>query len=295
MRISEEIKVYINDLWHLKLITVQNVQLTLGNVTLALVMLLLTNRLAKLLSRFILKRLVLPFHPDSQAMNTYRRLIYTTNFVLFFVISLSIAGIPLTVFTVVGGALAIGVGFGSQNIVNNFISGLILMAEKPLEVGDVVEIDNITGTVLEIGTRATKIRTVESKIWIIPNSMFLEKAVLNWTNGSSIVRTDVSVGVAYGSDLEKVKQLSLKVLQDMAFVEPSPAARIIFDDFGESALTFRLLFWADLDKVDSLMQCRSEVRFALDKVFREAQIEISFPQRDFHLRSSDPLEVKISS
>ncbi|MFP5458557.1 MAG: mechanosensitive ion channel family protein [Bacteriovoracia bacterium] len=295
MRISEEIKVYINDLWHLKLITVQNVQLTLGNVTLALVMLLLTNRLAKLLSRFILKRLVLPFHPDSQAMNTYRRLIYTTNFVLFFVISLSIAGIPLTVFTVVGGALAIGVGFGSQNIVNNFISGLILMAEKPLEVGDVVEIDNITGTVLEIGTRATKIRTVESKIWIIPNSMFLEKAVLNWTNGSSIVRTDVSVGVAYGSDLEKVKQLSLKVLQDMAFVEPSPHARVIFDDFGESALTFRLLFWADLDKVDSLMECRSEVRFALDKVFREAQIEISFPQRDFHLRSSAPLEVKISS
>lgn len=295
MGLSQEIQQLISDIWHLKLITVQNVQLTLGNVTLALVMLLLTNRLAKLLSKFILKRLVLPFHPDSQALNTYRRLIYTTNFALFFVISLSIAGIPLTIFTVVGGALAIGVGFGSQNIVNNFISGLILMAEKPLKVGDVVELDNITGTVLEIATRATRIRTMENKVWIIPNSMFLEKAVLNWTNGNSIVRTDVAVGVAYGSDLEKVKQLSLKVLQDMAFVEPSPNARVIFDDFGDSSLTFRLLFWADLDKVDTLMECRSEIRFALDRVFREAQIEISFPQRDLHLRSSTPLEVKISS
>jgi small-conductance mechanosensitive channel len=272
---------------------VQDVQLTLGNVLLAGTLLLLTNRLARILSKLILKKVVEPFNPDSQALNTYRRMIYTANFVLFFVISLSIAGIPLTVFTVVGGALAIGIGFGSQNIVNNFISGLILMAERPLKVGDVVEVDSITGTVLEIGTRATRIRTLENKIWIVPNSMFLEKAVLNWSNHTAIIRAEVDVGVAYGSDLERVRTLALKVLQDMPFIEKSPQARVIFNDFGDNSLMFKLLFWADLEKVDSLMQCRSDIRFALEKVYREAGIEISYPQRDLHLRSSTPLEVRI--
>jgi small-conductance mechanosensitive channel len=194
---------------------------------------------------------------------------------------------------VVGGALAIGVGFGSQNIVNNFISGLILMAERPLKVGDTVEVDSITGKVLEIGTRATRIRTLENKIWIVPNSMFLEKAVLNWSNQTAIVRAEVNVGVAYGSDIEKVSKLGLKVLQEMPFVEKSPHARVVFDDFGDNSLMFKLLFWADLEKVDSLMQCRSDIRFALDKTFREEKIEISYPQRDLHLRSSTPLEVRI--
>ncbi|MFP5491575.1 MAG: mechanosensitive ion channel family protein [Bacteriovoracia bacterium] len=288
-----EIKAILDQFWHLKLFTVQDVQLTLGNVLLAGTLLLLTNRLARILSKLILKKVVEPFHPDSQALNTYRRMIYTANFVLFFVISLSIAGIPLTVFTVVGGALAIGIGFGSQNIVNNFISGLILMAERPLKVGDVVEVDSITGTVLEIGTRATRIRTQENKIWIVPNSMFLEKAVLNWSNRTAVVRAEVDVGVAYGSDLEKVRNLALKVLQEMPFVEKSPQARVIFNEFGDNSLMFKLLFWADVDKVDSLMQCRSDIRFALEKVYREAQVEISYPQRDLHLRSSTPLEVRI--
>lgn len=288
-----EIKAILDQFWHLKLFTVQDVQLTLGNVLLAGTLLLLTNRLARILSKFILKKVVEPFNPDSQALNTYRRMIYTANFVLFFVISLSIAGIPLTVFTVVGGALAIGIGFGSQNIVNNFISGLILMAERPLKVGDVVEVDSITGTVLEIGTRATRIRTLENKIWIVPNSMFLEKAVLNWSNHTAIIRAEVDVGVAYGSDLERVRTLALKVLQDMPFIEKSPQARVIFNDFGDNSLMFKLLFWADLEKVDSLMQCRSDIRFALEKVYREAGIEISYPQRDLHLRSSTPLEVRI--
>jgi len=284
----------IPQIWSLKLFTIQDIDLTLGSVGLALMLLVGASRLARYLTRLAVKRILIPFVHDQQAIATYTKLIFVAHFLVLFLISLSIAGIPLSVFTVVGGALAIGVGFGSQNIVNNFISGVILMVEKPLKVGDVVGLDSIQGTVLEIGTRATRIRTTENKIWLVPNSRLLENPIINWKTGSSLVRTEVIVGVAYGSDVERVRTLALKVLQDMPFIEATPAARVIFDDFGDSALIFKLFFWADLDKVDSLMECRSQIRFAVDRVFREAQIEISFPQRDLHLRSATPLEVRLA-
>jgi small-conductance mechanosensitive channel len=242
-----------------------------------------------------MKKLVIPFVDDQTAVNTYRKLIHTSTFALFVVMALTIAGIPLTVFTVVGGALAIGIGFGSQNIVNNFISGLILMVERPLKVGDTVEINGVSGTVSEIGTRATRIRTIESKVWLIPNSMFLENPVLNWTNRDAIVRTEVAVGVSYDSDPSKVRDLSLAILNQMPFVEQSPFPRIMFDEFGDNSLIFKLQFWADTEKVDSLQQCRSDVRFAIDKAFRREGIEISYPQRDLHLKSATPLEVRLKS
>jgi small-conductance mechanosensitive channel len=292
--LAEHLKAF-SLLWNHKLFKIQGVSLSLGNILLGLVLLGFANRASKILSRLLMKKLVEPYVPDRTVLNTYRRLIYTFNLALFVVLALTIAGIPLTIFTVVGGALAIGIGFGSQNIVNNFISGLILMAERPLKIGDVIEVDNISGTVIEIGTRATRIRTPESKIWIVPNSAFLEKPVLNWTNRSSIVRTEVSLGVAYGSDAEQVRSLALQVMEDMAFVEKAPVARVMFDDFGESALTFKLQFWADSDKVESLQQCRSDLRFAIERAFRAARIEMSFPQRDLNLRSSVPLEIRMKS
>jgi potassium-dependent mechanosensitive channel len=282
-------------LWNHKLFKIQGVSLSLGNILLGLILLAFANRASKIFSRLFMKRMVEPYVADRTVLNTYRRLVYTFHLAVFVVLALTIAGIPLSIFTVVGGALAIGIGFGSQNIVNNFISGLILMAERPLKIGDVIEVDDISGSVIEIGTRATRIRTPESKIWIVPNSMFLEKPVLNWTNRSAIVRTEVSVGVAYGSDVDKVRTLALKIMQDMPFVEKSPFARVMFDDFGESALAFKLQFWVDNDKVDSLQQCRSDVRFAIEKAYREAAIEMSFPQRDLNLRSSVPLEIRMKS
>lgn len=290
----EHLKVFTL-MWNHKLFTIQGVKLSLGNIILALVLLGFANRGSKIVARWVMRKLIEPFVPDPTVSNTYRRLVHTAIFSLFVVMSLTVAGIPLTIFTVIGGALAIGIGFGSQNIVNNFISGLIMMVEQPLKVGDVVEINGISGTVIEIGTRATRFRTAESKVWIIPNSMFLENPVQNWTNTDAIVRTEVSVGVSYTSDAEKVRQLALKVMQEMSFVEKTPMARVMFDDFGDNALIFRLQFWADSDKVESLQQCRSDVRFALEKAFREAHIEMSYPQRDLHLRSATPLEVRIRS
>ena len=277
--------------WHYKLFTIQDIPLTFGNIILGVTLLLLARRLASIASRLIISRLK-NVVDDRSALNTYSILINAATLVVFVLLALTVAGIPLSIFTVIGGALAIGVGFGSQNIVNNFISGLILMVEKPIKIGDIVEVGSTIGTVIEIGVRATSIKTIENKIWIIPNSKFLEEAVLNWTNNDPVVRTEVVVGVAYGSNTELVQDLCLKVMNSLPFVETIPAARVIFDDFGDNSLIFRLVFWADDSKIDSFQKCRSDIRFAIDKIFREHKIEISFPQRDLHIRSAIPLEIK---
>jgi small-conductance mechanosensitive channel len=292
--ILEHLKVFTM-IWNHKVFAVQGVKLSVGSITTALILLGFSKRFSKIASHWMMKKLVIPFVEDKSAVSTYQKLVHTTVFSMFVVVALTFAGIPLTIFTVIGGALAIGIGFGSQNIVNNFISGLILMVEKPLKIGDTVEINNIIGTIVEIGTRATRIRTVESKVWIIPNSTFLENPLQNWTNDDAIVRTEVTVGVAYGSNTEVVKTIALDILNKMEFVQKSPRARVMFDDFGDNSLIFKLQFWADSDVVESMQFCRSEIRYALEKAFREAHIEISFPQRDLHLRSAIPLEIKLRS
>ncbi|MBY0517952.1 MAG: mechanosensitive ion channel [Bacteriovoracaceae bacterium] len=292
--ILEYIKV-LGMIWNHKVFAVQGVKLSLGNITTALILLGFSKRFSKIVSHWVMKKLVIPFVDDKSAVSTYQKLVHTSVFSMFVVVALTFAGIPLTIFTVIGGALAIGIGFGSQNIVNNFISGLILMVERPLKIGDIVEINGIAGTIVEIGTRATRIRTPESKVWIIPNSTFLENPMQNWTNDDAIVRTEVTVGVAYGSNTEVVKKLSLDILSKMDFVQQSPRPRVMFDDFGDNSLIFKLQFWADSDQVESMQFCRSEVRYAVESAFRAANIEISFPQRDLHLRSAIPLEIKMRS
>ena len=282
---------FIASWWHYKIFTIQDIPLTIGNITLGILLLLLARRLASMTSRLIIKRLE-HVVDDRSALSTYSIMINTATLVLFVVIALTVAGIPLSIFTVIGGALAIGIGFGSQNIVNNFISGLILMAEKPIKIGDIVEVGSTSGTVIEIGVRATSIKTVENKIWIIPNSKFLEEAVLNWTNNDQIVRTEVTVGVAYGSDTELVSKISLEVMQGLWFVEKGPKPQVVFDEFGDHALIFKLMFWADNSKIDSYQDCRSDLRFKIDKAFRENKIEICYQQKDLHIRSSIPLEIK---
>jgi potassium-dependent mechanosensitive channel len=207
---------------------------------------------------------------------------------------MTIAGIPLTVFTVVGGALAIGVGFGSQNIVNNFISGVILLVEQPIKVGDIIEVDGMMGTIQSIGTRSTKIKTIEDKIFIIPNSFFLEKAVLNSTFQSPVVRTMVEVGVAYGSDVRMVENACLDILLNTDGIKQTPMPIILFENFGDSALNFKLIFWADISS-ENLAVLRSTVRFRINDRFNDLGIEIAFPQRDMNLKVSKPLEVKMLS
>lgn len=282
------------DLWNHKLITIAGIKLTLGSTILALFILAFAGRISRLVVKILNKRLIEPFVDDKGARNTYQTFAFYAALAGTVTVALTIAGIPLTVFTVVGGALAIGVGFGTQNIVNNFISGVILLVEQPIKVGDIVEVDGIAGVIQAIGTRSTKIKNVEDKIFVVPNSFFLEKAVLNATYEASVVRTAVDFGVAYGSDVEKIEKLCLDILLNTEGVKQQPMPLVLFENFNESTLDFKMVFWADI-LTENLALMRSNVRFAIDRKFKEQGIEMAFPQRDVYLKTQKALEVRVLS
>ena len=282
-------------IWNHKLITIAGVKLSFGNVLVALVLLLFATRLSKLVTKIINRRLIEPFVHDKNSQITYQTFAFYGSLAIVVAMSLTIAGIPLTVFTVVGGALAIGVGFGSQNIVNNFISGIILLVEKPIKIGDLVELDNISGTVLAIRIRSTQVRNGEGKIFVVPNSFFLEKSVLNWSYEDTTVKTVITFGVAYGTNVKNVEHLCMNIMLNTEGIKQTPIPLVIFDNFGDSTLDFQLHFWCDLKEVSSLGEMRSNVRFKIVEQFKAHDIDMAFPQRDMNLKINRALEVKILS
>lgn len=283
----------IDLLWNHKLITIAGIKLSLGNLTVALILLLFAHRLSKLATRLISKRLIVPFVPDRPSQITYETFAFYGSLVSFVALSLTIAGIPLTIFTVVGGALAIGVGFGSQNIVNNFISGVILLVEKPIRVGDVVELENVSGTVISIGTRSTKIKNADSKIFIIPNSFFLEKSVLNWSYQTPILRTSINFGVTYETDVHEVENICMDIMLNTEGIQQNPMPKVIFEDFAESSLNFRIIFWCNIDTISTIQELQSVIRFKINKRFKDRGISMPFPQRDMNLKIEKALDIRI--
>jgi small-conductance mechanosensitive channel len=217
-------------------------------------------------------------------------------YLLLFLVSilvLYIVNVPLTMFTVLGGALAIGVGFGSQYVVRNFISGLILLMERPIKVGDMVQLDDTTGVVERIGPRSTVLRSFSNMQVIVPNSDFLEKKVINWTLSDDLARVSVSVGVSYGSATRDVAQLLQKAVEDHGKILKTPEPVVLFSDFGDNALKFEVHFWIRMRTMLDRKRLESDVRFRIESLFHEAGVVIAFPQRDIRLEASKPLQVQI--
>jgi len=197
-------------------------------------------------------------------------------------IALHAFGLNTASLAVAFGALGIGIGFGLQNIVNNFISGIILLFERPIQVGDDVEVNGVWARVRKINVRSTVVQTYDNASLIIPNADFISNQVTNWSFKDKRIRRKISVGVAYGSDVELVRTILLQIAGDIPNVLRYPRPDVIFTDFGDSALIFVLRLWTD---VDHMLEVDTNVRFKIDKNFRENNIEISFPQRDIHIRS----------
>jgi small-conductance mechanosensitive channel len=200
--------------------------------------------------------------------------------------TLDFLDVPITAFAFLSGAIAIGVGFGAQNIINNFISGWILMWERPIRIGDFLEVDNAKGRVEAINTRSTRIRRVDGVHLLIPNSKLLENTVTNWTLIDQRSRTSVRVGVAYGSDCNLVRDLITQAVNEQDDVLHNPEPKVIFDDFGDNSLAFEVYFWINARIESELRSIRSNIRFRINDLFNENQVVISFPQRDVHLDGS---------
>ena len=210
---------------------------------------------------------------------------------LGFVTGLAVLGFDMTRFAFIGGALAVGVGFGLQNIVNNFVSGLILLLERPVSVGDFVEFGGFAGEVREIGIRSSTVRTWQGAEVAVPNSTLIAGAVTNWTRSDRRRRIDLAVGVAYGSDPQQVIDLLVGVARKHPDVRVYPEPAAFFIAFGDSALHFELRAWTD--RYDAWMGVKSDLAVGIDAALRAANIPVPFPQRDLHLVTSTPLDVRM--
>ncbi|MBV7317060.1 mechanosensitive ion channel family protein [Shewanella sp. NIFS-20-20] len=235
-------------------------------------------RIGKLIRMGLIKRNV-----SADAVHFFSRLYFVITAIILVFTTLEILNIPLTAFAFISGAIAIGVGFGAQNIINNFISGWILMWERPIRIGDLLEVGDARGVVESINTRSTLIRRNDGVHMLVPNSQLLENTVTNWTLIDNNLRNQVRIGVAYGSNVRLVSELLYTAVGEREDVLPKPSPKVFFEDFGDNALIFDVVFWIQAKSETDVRGCRSDIRFRISALFEEHGIVIAFPQRDVHL------------
>jgi small-conductance mechanosensitive channel len=274
------------------LLTFEDESVTLASIGTILLIVALTYIAIRIIERSILKQLA-KRNTSPDIIHLIRRIFFIVVIAILIFTVLELLNVPLSAFAFISGAVAIGIGFGAQNIINNFISGWILMWERPVRINDFLEIGDVKGTVEAINTRSTRIKRVDGVHLLIPNSHLLENTVVNWTLINHLNRSSVKVGVAYGSPVRKVEELLYQACEEHegALKEPKPS--VVFSSFGDNALEFELFFWAYAGADKELRVVRSDLRFRIDELFRTADITIAYPQRDVHLNSLTPIEVKL--
>ena len=265
--------------------TAGTLEASLGGV-LAFVLTIWASVLISRFVRFVLEEDIYPrVHLARGLPGTISMLVRYSLLTIGFLIAVAAAGIPLSNFTILAGALGVGIGFGMQNMVNNFISGLILAFERPIQIGDTVEVGELLGKVKLIGIRASTVRTFEGAEVIVPNGDLISQQVTNWTLSDHRRRIRLPVGVAYGTDPQQVIDLLMQVATGHEDVLDEPEPAVLFLGFGDSSLDFEMRFWTPA--YDRWWRIRSEMAVAVSAALKEAGIEIPFPQRDLHVRSVD--------
>lgn len=288
-----ELRNLLSATWHAEVFVFDDQAITLGKLVVGIFLLFTGIWIARLFTRFIGKWMLSRLGLNEGISAAVQTVIFYILLITVVLFALKLINVPLTVFTVIGGALALGIGIGSQNLMSNFMSGLILLAERPIRVGDFVQINNLQGVVSHIGARSTNITTPENIDIIVPNSSFLDDHVTNWTLNDNKIRTSILVGVIYGSNVRDVTKLLKKAADTHGKVLKQPAPIVLFRNFGNDALEFELLIWVNMRRLIERLMIESDLRYQIEHLFREAGIVIAFPQRDVHLDTSKPLELRM--
>src|SRR5262245_14452839 len=263
--------------------TLPAIKLSLLQVFLLVALLIAVFWISSRTKRFLFNRLLAQSGLDRSLQYAIAQVVSNIVLVVGIFIVLENTGIHLAALTVFAGAVGVGVGFGLQNIASNFISGLVILAERPITIGDRVEVAGIVGQVEHIRARSTVIRTNDNIMMIVPNTKFIDSPVTNWTYGDRRVRFRIPVGVAYGSDVEKVSELLLTVARENPNTLKEPGPSVFLEQFAENSIDFKLVVWSS-EMSARPSRYRSDLNFAIEKKLREASIEFPFPQRDLHIR-----------
>jgi len=269
-------------------INIGGTKITIINIAYLIIFLIFFTFLSRVIKKALQNRVLPRTRLDVGARASFVNVVIYTFWILAIYTGINILGINLSSLAFMAGALGIGIGFGLQNIVNNFMSGIILLFDPSIQVGDMIQIGEDWGTVNRINIRTTIVQTFDNASLIIPNSQMLSNKVTNWSFKDPKVRRQVDVGVAYGSDVQQVRTILLKIVSDMTEIMNDPAPRVDFRDFADSALIFRVRFW--ITSPEFWLTAPTELRFRIDEEFKKNGIEIAFPQQDIHIRSASGLE-----
>ena len=261
------------------------VHITVLSILLGVFILFLTYILIKVVKRLIIKKAKVQDLNEGSKNSIFQITKYFI-WVIAILVALETVGVNISIFLAGGAALLVGVGLGLQQLFNDVASGIIILIEQNLKKGDIIEIENGTmGAVVEIGLRTSTINTFDNIIITVPNSKFVNDAIVNWSHLDVKTRYRISVGVAYGSDTALVQKILMQCAASHKEIKTTPAPVVRFMEFGDSSLNFQLLFWCtDLFNAESI---KSDIRLKVDKLFKENNITIPFPQRDLHIKTND--------
>ncbi|WP_290197166.1 mechanosensitive ion channel domain-containing protein [Zwartia vadi] len=305
-QVGESIFSAIKRIWQFELFAVDDVSeidgrkvtvsfgVTLGKSVVAILLFLLGYWLFSKALQGLQIFLVRRFGISDQLASVIRRWVMILLAIGLIVFVLNLARIPLTVFAFMGGALAIGVGFGTQTIIKNFISGIIILFERKIRVGDIIELGGTIGHVTAVDMRATTVRGFDGVEALVPNSNFLETQVINWTYSNQHIRRELRIGIAYGADTRVTEQLLLKAAADHPSTMKTPAPEVFFEDFADNAIIMVLVYWVELGPKLAARSVDSDLRHIIYQQLSEAGIAIPYPQRDVHLNVTAPLPVSVS-
>ncbi len=261
--------------------------ISLTSIIVGIIFLLIFYFISRGLRKLIKNKIFPKYKLDEGIQLAILRILHYLVIGLGIILGVQFIGLNLTSLAVVFGLLSVGIGFGLQNIAANFVSGLIILFERPIKIGDRITVGEVLGDVENISLRATHIRTIDNVSIIVPNSEFISSRVINWSHRDPKIRLHVPVGVAYGSDIHLVIRLLLEVAQNHPEVLKTPEPKVWFKEFGNSSLNFELLAWIPDPK--RRPDVISDLNIKIDDTFRKNNITIPFPQRDLHIRSSVPL------
>ncbi|SHN01769.1 mechanosensitive ion channel family protein [Polaribacter sp. KT 15] len=254
------------------------ISITVKGLIFVAVALLLTAFALKLVRRFVTRKM--PENDKVKFISVFSYIRWLV-FLVIFLVAMDTSGVNVTAVFAASAVLLIGVGLALQTLFQDIISGIFILVDKSVHVGDIIELDGKVGRVLDIRLRTTRAVTIDNKVLVIPNHLYLTKILFNWTENGTETRESVSVGVAYGSDVELVKKILIDVTKDHDKILKIPEPKVLFADFGDSSLNFKLVF--SLNNSFETRFVQSDLRFAIEKAFREHNISIPFPQRDVHL------------
>ncbi len=293
-RVKEKLKI-VKNLWETELWVVDERSVTVRKLTIALTILIVGMLLARWLTHSIIRRALLKIRLDRSATIAIEKTIYIVALAVLSISALRSVNIPLTVFTFLGGAMAIGIGFGAQKLLNNFISGFILMVERPVKINDMIEVDNNFGIIEDIGVRCTRVRTPGNVHILVPNSSFLEKNIVNWTLSDQEIRARVILHTSHDSDPREVTKLMLKACHGHEKILKTPEAIVLFDDIQNSSFKFTAYFWVSMKNLQLLERrsIESDIRFTMIELIRRAGIAPAIPRQGVHIDTVKPVDVRL--